>query len=532
LASLLTNRWGPINQDSSLHKHRSIGVPEYFVIADEADPLDGNTGLFVHTTQSGQGGGAYYAVTSVANGQENREINQGENTLAVAVAESVSTPQPVLTFQYDDAKGRIYTHFMDYANWNPTLNGYAFSYIATLPYNVDPVRAYPLQVYLHEFGGQPFPLAESENNWEVIQIFPLDPGLDQDTIHTWWYGHSADHNYLTDGPVPDSGSVENFTQQRVLKVIDEVIANPDFNVDTDFIHAAGNSMGASGVLSLGLHYPSVFSGIYASQPMTNFSSSPLFQDNLTQLWGEQSSNLPNVIGGPYSDALSRYSKDGSAAVPIWDWLNHHEQVVSRSADDFAYLIIDIGKADFTIDYQTQGVPFIQALTEGKVPFAAALADGVAHSWRGYNAVNVEQFGLADSGVVPWHYSQSQGVVALQDASGSGPRVPSATGDDEYNLNIEWSTDGHPFHQPVVDTAGSFEVSLRSVSGNQTASVTPRSTALFKPLSGQVCSWTARRNSSQQVIGSGNLSVDANGLATAVDVPIVNGTGSRLVIVCP
>jgi len=85
-ASLLTNRWGPINQDSSLHKHRSIGVPEYFVIADEADPLDGNTGLFVHTTQSGQGGGAYYAVTSVANGQENREINQGENTLNSVVS--------------------------------------------------------------------------------------------------------------------------------------------------------------------------------------------------------------------------------------------------------------------------------------------------------------------------------------------------------------------------------------------------------------------------------------------------------------
>ena len=335
-------------------------------------------------------------MTSIANGRENKEISVGLNAVATAVEESVNTPVPVLAFQFSEGLGRIYTQFMDYSNWNPTLNGYAFSYIATLPHNAEPTRSYPLQISLHEFGGRSFPLAHSENNWETIQIFPSDPGLSENTMHTWWYGHAADHNYLTDGMVPDSGTIENFTEQRIMLAVNEIIANPDFSVDTDAIHVAGNSMGASGALSLGLHYPSVFSGIYASQPMTNYATSPLFQDNLSQLWGEQSRNLPNVIAGPYSGELSEFSAGGARAVGIWDWMNHHQQMRSRSDDDFAYLIIDIGKEDFTIDYATQGRPLIQALTDGKIPYAAVLADGVDHEWRGYNAVKVNQFGLSES----------------------------------------------------------------------------------------------------------------------------------------
>ena len=530
-ATLLTSRWGPIDSDSSLHKHRSIGVPEFFIIEDGADQLDADTGLFVYTTQPGQGGSAYYAVTTVTDGRENKQIAIGENSLTAAVTESVDTPEPILTFQYSEGTGRIYTHFMDYTNWNPTLNGYAFSYMATLPRNPDPTRAYPLQVYLHEFGGQPFPQASSENDWDVIQILPLDPGLDQDTVHTWWYGHSADHNYQTDDTVPDGGSIENFTQQRVMRAISEIIAHPDFNVDLELIHASGNSMGASGALSLGMHYPSVFSGIYASQPMTNYSSSPLFQDNLTLLWGEQSDNLPNVIAGPYAAPLAKYSKDGSSPVAIWDWMNHHQQLRDRRADDFSYLIIDIGKDDFTIDYQTQGLPLVQALTDGRIPFAAALVDGISHSWRGYNAVNVDQFGLSEDRINPWHHRRSPGTIAIQYASDSGSLVPSASGDDLYNLNIEWSTDAHPFHQPVAETTSTFEVSLRSTSIDQTASITPRNSTVFRPDSGQFCSWTVSRNSNGETISSGSLIVDSSGLATANDVPVVTGSGSRLAIDC-
>ena len=264
--------------------------------------------------------------------------------------------------------------------------------------------------------------------------------------------------------------------------------------------------------------------------MTNYATSPLFQDNLSQLWGQQSRNLPNVIAGPYSGELSEYSAGGANPVGIWDWMNHHQQMRSRSDDDFAYLIIDIGKDDFTIDYATQGRPLIQALTDGKIPFAAVLADGVDHEWRGYNAVNVNQFGLSESNTIPWHYPNSSSLIAVQNATGSGSTEPSAVGDDEYNINIEWSAGGNSFHLPIVDQSNRFEVSLRS-SIDQTASITPRNTSAFRPLSGQQCGWSATRISNSQVIGSGVSTVDANALLTAFQVPIVSGQGSRLTIIC-
>ena len=76
-ATLLTSRWGPIDPDSSIHKHGTDDVPAYFVIEDLGAPLDFNTGLCVHTTQNNQSGNTYYAVTTVANGSEKKTIING-----------------------------------------------------------------------------------------------------------------------------------------------------------------------------------------------------------------------------------------------------------------------------------------------------------------------------------------------------------------------------------------------------------------------------------------------------------------------
>ncbi len=124
-------------------------------------------------------------------------------------------------------------------------------------------------------------MAEAEYEWQTIQLFVDDPGSDRGTQHTWWYGFAADHDYQNDGPIPESGVIRNFTEQRVLYAIDEVVANTDFNVETSRVHAVGHSMGGSGALSLGIRYGNVFSAIYSSQGMTNYSTSPTFQDALS-----------------------------------------------------------------------------------------------------------------------------------------------------------------------------------------------------------------------------------------------------------
>lgn len=73
------------------------------------------------------------------------------NALSAAVNESVSTLQPVLTASKNGGKGRLYTQYMDYTNWNPTLNGYAYNFTVALPGNYNPAQSYPLQLNLHAY---------------------------------------------------------------------------------------------------------------------------------------------------------------------------------------------------------------------------------------------------------------------------------------------------------------------------------------------------------------------------------------------
>ena len=96
-AERLTDRWGPLDQNTSVNRYGSADVPANFVISDSGQPLGNDRGLFVHTTQNNQQGSVYYAVTSVVGGDESRTIVAGANATSRSVNESVSTPRPVLT---------------------------------------------------------------------------------------------------------------------------------------------------------------------------------------------------------------------------------------------------------------------------------------------------------------------------------------------------------------------------------------------------------------------------------------------------
>lgn len=525
-ATLLTRKWGPLDENTSINRNASSEVPRNFVIKDNSSPLRDDEGLFVYTPQNGQQGSAYYAITTVDGGQENRYIAAGRNASSRSVNERVSTPRPVLTKTKNGGKGRVYTQYMDYAKWNPTFNGYAFNFAVALPGNYNPSRSYPLMLELHAYNELHKFLNELEfSSWQAIQVFPVDPGDSIGASHTWWYGHSADHNYKTQGSVPRSGKIENFTEQRVLAAVNFLIDDGEFNVDRNLVHAYGHSMGASGALSLGMRYPSVFAGIYASQPMTNYSSSPTFQENFVRVFGEQSANLQIVNNGRNAEDIRRYN-----GTRVWDWMNHQEQLRRRSADRFAFLMVDHGKDDTTIDWQTQGKPMAKAFTDARVGFAA-VTRSAGHSWMGFASVNTNLFGFGFGDDGPWRYPRNLSFPGIQNASGSGALQPNNFGEDRYNTSIDWSTPKNNFHQPIVDTSNKYEISIRSLSSNQTADITPRNTNSFKPSSGQQCSWTAINIANNANIGSGRATVDGSRLLTIPRVQIVNGSGTRLAISC-
>lgn len=531
-AERLTNKWGALDSETSRHRFGGTIVPANFVITEGAAPLGDATGVFIYTTQPGEEGDAYYAVTVTRRGKEFPLLSTGENSLSTGVSESVNTPEPVFVTSINDGGGRVYTQFMDYANWNPTLQGYAFNYLVDLPADYDPSQSYPLMVTLHAYD-QRYELEPlAEYRWNVIQLFPDDPGVAFDTLHTWWYGFAAEHDYRDTNSIPRSGRVVNFTEQRVMRAVSEVINSSDYNVDDQLVHIAGHSMGASGALSMGMRYGNVVSGIYASEPMTNYGTSPQFRNSFRRLWGRPGVNLPIVNGGPYSEPIRKYGELGSEPTRVWDWVNHDRQLTRRAGDDMAILTIDHGKADTTIDWYTQGRPFARALNNARVGFSAASIGGGVHEWMQFGAVVHSMYGLGDADAFPWRYPLGMSFPGLSNGSGSGALAPLPVGDERYNATIEWATPWMPFGEKITDLPTRYEITLRSVSAeSQLVDVTPRRTQLFSVLPGTACSYVVTDAASGRMLEDGSVLTDTDGLVTVLAAPIQPDAGSRLSIDC-
>jgi hypothetical protein len=521
LASKLTSKWGPLDDATSVHQLAGEGVPTHFVIEDLGTALADDQGLFVHTVQTGQGGNWYYAVTQVTNGTEDTS-----NIAATSspVAESVDTPAPILAASQNGGSGRVYTQFMDYSAWNPTFNGYAYNYSVALPVNYNPAQSYPLKLVFHAYTESYRYIPEAEFDWPAIQVFVDDPGEDRGSIHSWWYGYSADHNYRTNGTTPTSGTIENFTEQRVLKAIDEVIANGDFNVDETRIHAQGHSMGGSGALTYGIRYGNVFAGIYSSEGMTDYASSPTFQSEFEQLWGSQAANLAVVNRGEHAVPLQPYNGTG-----VWNWMNHRQQIADRRGDDMAFLMFGHGKDDDIIDWATQGQPFIAAVNQAGVGFTAEQRGDWGHNWMSFGFANHDMFTQGYGDLGDWIFRSDFSFPGISNATASGDLVPQPTGDDFYNLDIDWATPWNPFHDSIVDSADHYEISLRSRDGNQTADITLRNLQSFVTPAGSQVSWSNIDTDTGLAVQSGTVVADQFGLVTIPAFQISAGGINRLIL---
>jgi len=129
-------------------------------------------------------------------------------------------------------------------------------------------------------------------------------------------------------------------------------------------------------------------------------------------------------------------------------------------------MVDHGKADTTIDWQTQGAPMASVFTEARVGFSANALSGVGHTWLAFSSIvrNVWGFGFDNND--GWRYPKNLSFPGIH------------------------NTPKNDFHQTIVDSANSYEISFRSMSVAQTADITPRNTNAFRPSAGTRCSWTA------------------------------------------
>ncbi len=531
-ATLLTERWGPLAEGSSAYLNERnwpdpwhpAPIQRNFIIHDGGPELSDTTGLFVWTTP--EAGTFYYAVTTVYGGVEDRNVVAGSTATVTGLVETVAEPAPVRVHTTASGRGIVYTQFMDYAAWNPTFEGYAYNYSVALPADYDGSVAVPLLVYMEGWGGR-YQVRDGapEGDWNSIWLYVDDPH------QTWHYGFHGDFDYRTFDPrdpnPPTTGTIVNFTEQRILRAVDEV--SRLYRVDPNRIHGHGSSMGGSGMITMCMRYPNVFSAIYAGLPMTNYAAADGrggttdWRSDLEPKWGTIAANLPIENRGRHAAHLVKYNGLG-----VWDWMDDQTQAVDRAGDETAYLCYVHTMQDGVIAWETQGQPFPGALSAGHIGFQGAAIPG-NHSWPGFEGSNEVMIGGdASGGWAQFQFRRDLSFPAFSNASHASaiPPPTSTTQRYYYNQDLEWSVPWHAFGEQITDELTEYGMTLRSTSGNQTADVTPRRLQRFAVLPGTSYQWTNTDTTTAAVLQTGTAMPDAHGLLTIPGVQIL-ARGNRL-----
>jgi hypothetical protein len=527
-----------------------------YVIEDLGAELAVDTELLVWTLgtedlgQAGSGQG-YYAVTAVdASGSEDLS-HLGPGTSIGPVAESIDSPRPVLTRVMPTSGALIYTQFMDLRWFNPTLTApnafndyygldpsdaevsgsiqYAFTYGVFEPQDgvcgLSEQRS-PVAVNLHGHGGQKArPLSyDPDPTWcNVYRIYPFD------IANTWWFGHAAEHDYRTGLTPPAGDVVKNFTEQRVLMMVQALLDDPTHGprVDEDRVYVYGTSMGGSGTLSMAMRYPQVFAAAHASQPMTNYLTAgdgggTDWSSDLEVKFGQPGLGLTYAVDADRPFQAELAAADGT---PVWDWQNHQEQLTQQPGAERVPLGIDHGLKDTVIEWSTQGAPLYPILDTAGLCWAGEIFD-VAHQ-NSFLATLPQ--GFSDSFAQPfWGFQarRDESVPGFRQSTGNAGLPPTTTG--EYNASIDWSSSWKSIDGAPLDSADRWELTLRSTADIQVVDVLPRRLQQFLLGAGEVVRWENQRLSNGAVLQSGTAVVGADRRLVVPGV-WVTPTGTRLVV---
>jgi pimeloyl-ACP methyl ester carboxylesterase len=505
-----------------------------FIVNDLGAELDDSQGLFVYTTQTGEDGTAYYAVTTVTGGSENSTIVAGDNALTTGVDEAVDDPSPVMVWQSANGLAMVFTQFMDFTNWNPTFTGYAYNYFVSLPTGYDPAVPTPLFLQVQGWGSR-YVDAYLENSvgtawdWPAIQIWADDPH------QSWYYGFAGSHSYGDEWPQyvwgdlgssPTSGEIRNFTEERLLRSIYDVVRDTRFNVDEERISVFGHSMGGSGSLALAMRYSNVFAAAFCSEPMTNYGGdNPAVGGNwiydVEQKWGSVADNLPIDNRGRYASHLTQFDGLG-----VWDWMDHQQNMLDRPADEMAFIATDHGTQDDVIEWDTQGEPWYQLMNNQARRGWLGAVLVIDHTW----------YGFLDTPNFTWGEFSFRRDRSFPGITGFSLNLIQEDDLSYYNLGLEWSCPWNDFAGDIVDTPELYEIVLRlydpelpgleTIPDAGTADVTPRRLQQFVVTSGEDYDWENRQLPGNTLLQSGTVQADAYGLITIPDFTVTKD-GNRL-----
>ncbi len=525
---------------------------ERLIIEDGGEPLPEGTGLFVWTVSAEdfkgkQEGSGYYAVTISLPGEEeaySRSLATGR------IKERVEDPKPVEITSSPGVNpgegGHVFIQTMDFRNWNATFHApnqgnnyygldpnapgiqnslqYAYDYTiyeptAELCGGVVP-EVLPVYFFLHGWRGNRYSAYE-QNPYPYCAygIIPFD------ISQTWYFGFAKHYDYRQGSTVPAGDVIENFTEQRVLRMLYDLERFPPGpTVDAQRVYVFGHSMGGSGALAFAERYPNVFAAAYSGQPITNYLTAGITEQDwaadVALKWGAPDLNLPISLSGPggWADHLQKNNGAG-----VWDWQNYGlsaqgQKGVLGLGDEMAPLGIDHGIPDEVILWSTQGQPIYPSLDAGLRAWGGAVTDA-DHEWSNFLGMP-PTMGIEEAPFWNFQVMRDESVPGLSNLSGNSKMPPTSVG--TYNQTILWSAswnawDGAPQDQPdlwsislCAVTVGSHECGSGE---RQTVDITPRRVQNFVFVPGMRYDWKNVEVASGKIIAQGTVSANSRGLVT-------------------
>jgi protein involved in polysaccharide export with SLBB domain len=363
-----------------------------------------------------------------------------------------------------------YFRWEDYSTWDHAAWGYyGHRFNVHIPGPVWGVSTpYALFLMLHSAGNNRYhePAGFSQAGIGIVLTACdfqyngfTDPYTGGQYGYSKWFGRTS------------GGFVIPCTEDRLIDYVKLVRDDPTFNVNPNRVYVTGASMG-SGSMRVAAHNPTIFAAAAASIGWIN--------DDAWQ------SNAPG-------NATTKV-RDNSGPT----WANHQNMAWLASQGALPPIIHTFNKDDATIEPDDYPAT-LTALETYKQPFAAQWRDG-----------NHSEFYLTGA----WDYTRFLKNEAYP-CFGSSTNSDSVSDQEgQRNKSLDWHSSRRSITggSAIVDSSGSFGMSLISLAGSVTADVTIRNQQTFTNLPGASVAWA-------DGTGSGNVTVNADGSITVPGVTI-------------
>ncbi len=292
---------GKVPGNSALNRRLSDlsqGIPKYLKIDSASAPLASTNGLFVATSTAI--GSFYYAVTATFNGIEDTAIVVGSNALAAAVRESVMMPKPVWQ-ESRIAGGRTYEIYVQFGTkvtssiypQMTNVGSYPFHFAIVKSGSVSP---HPVTYWMHGSSGSLLPSDDyrvigDPNEW----VITIDDGLppNSDAFSLYYGFHEGYDIFSSTNPIPTSGTIYDYTLQRVVHTIDWTLRH--LPLDSTRTYLTGKSMGAVGSIFTAMKIPEKIAAIFVYVPLIDVARPPSTNFDLpgivNRLFGTYQANL-------------------------------------------------------------------------------------------------------------------------------------------------------------------------------------------------------------------------------------------------